>query len=196
MKAREARIQKVVFRRKKEGKTNYRRRIKLLLSGKPRFVIRQSLKNILCQIIEYSPGGDKVMLSATSSELNKFGWKLDKTNLPAAYLTGLLMGKKAKGKIKEAVLDTGLASLTKGSKIFACLKGAVDGGIKINYSEDIMPSQDRISGKHIADYSLKLKNNKELYQKLFSRYIKDNIDPANIVKYFEETRKKIIQGEK
>jgi len=41
---------------------------------------------------------------------------------------------------------------TKGSRIFACLKGVVDAGISIPFSEDILPSKERISGQHIAQY--------------------------------------------
>ena len=45
---------RIKFRRKREGKTDYRKRLKLLLGGKPRLVVRKSLKNITAQIAVYS----------------------------------------------------------------------------------------------------------------------------------------------
>ncbi|MBW2966129.1 50S ribosomal protein L18 [Candidatus Woesearchaeota archaeon] len=183
----------VQFRRKREGKTNYKKRLKLLLANKPRLVIRPSLKNITVQIIEYHPRGDSVVVSAHSIELDKFEWKFNKGNIPAAYLTGLLLGQKAKTKeIKEVVLDIGLMTPIKGSRIFACLKGVVDAGIKIPFSKDILPKEDRIKGDHIAKYVELLKQNKQEL-KQFSRYIKENIDPSQISVVFEEIKNKILK---
>ncbi|MBD3249693.1 50S ribosomal protein L18 [Candidatus Woesearchaeota archaeon] len=143
----------IQFKRKREKKTNYKKRLKILLAQKPRLVIRPSLKNMTAQLIEYHPKGDITIISADSKELEKLGWKFNKGNVPSAYLTGLLIGKKAKEKsIKEAILDTGLCSLTKGSRIYACLKGAVDAGLDIPCSEDIFPEESRIKGEHISSY--------------------------------------------
>ena len=89
-------IKKVNYRRKREGKTNYKKRLKLLLSKKPRLVIRRSLNNISLQIIEYQTNGDKIIVGTNSSELKKMGWTANTGNIPAAYLTGLLLAKKAK----------------------------------------------------------------------------------------------------
>ena len=91
--------------------------------------------------------------------LKKFGWNYSFKNTPAAYLTGLLIGKMAaKKNIKEAILDIGLHSPTKGSKVFAVAKGAIDAGLKIPMSESVVPSEDRIKGEHIASYLQKFKN--------------------------------------
>ena len=43
----------LAFKRRRTGRTNYRRRMKLLLSGIPRIVIRPTNKNLIVQIIEY-----------------------------------------------------------------------------------------------------------------------------------------------
>ena len=184
----------VQFRRKREGKTNYKKRLKLLLAGKPRLVVRPSLKNITIQIVEYHPKGDMVVVSAHSSELDKLGWKFNKGNIPAAYLTGVLLGQKVKDKgIKEVILDIGLASPVKGSRAFACLKGAVDAGIGVPFSEDILPNEERIKGSHIAKYAGLLKENKEKYSKRFSEHIKLNIDPSQIPVIFKEIKNKILK---
>ena len=184
----------VQFRRKREGKTNYKKRLRLLLAGKPRLVIRPSLRNITVQIVEYHPKGDKIVVSAHSSELDKLGWKFNKGNLPAAYLTGLLAGKKAKDKgLKEIILDIGLNSPIKGARIFACLKGVVDASINVPVSEEILPEENRIKGTHIAKYAELLKNNKEEYSKRFSEYIKLDINPIQIPVVFDEIKNNILK---
>jgi len=181
----------ISYRRKREGKTNYKKRLKFLLSNKPRLVVRPSLKNIVVQIIEYHPKGDQTIISAHSRELEKFDWKFSKGNIPAAYLTGFLLGKKAaKKKIKESILDLGLHTSTKGSRIFACLKGVVDAGIKVPVSEEILPSKERVSGQHIVKYAEQLKGKET---KIFSDYMQKNIDVSQLSKVFEEVKNKIIK---
>jgi large subunit ribosomal protein L18 len=178
-------IKKIKYRRKREGKTNYKKRLTLLLSKKPRLVIRRSTNNISLQVIDYHEDGDKVLVSANSSELKSIGWKANTGNIPAAYLTGLLLAKKAKNKkVKEVVVDIGLNTPSKGSRIFSALKGAIDGGLETPHTEDRFPSEDVVSGKEIINY---LKNTK-LIGKQFSSYIKDKID---IAKQFEDVKKKI-----
>lgn len=142
----------VRFRRRRESKTNYARRKKLLIKGVPRLVMRRSNKYITAHITDYNQIGDKTLVFAHSFELKKLGWKHDCKNLPAAYLTGLLIGKKAvKAGIKEAILDLGIHSITKGSRLFSALKGVVDAGLKITHDPKMFPSEERITGKHISD---------------------------------------------
>lgn len=137
------------LKRKSKGKTDYKKRLELIKSKKARLVVRKSLKNISAQLIEYHPGGDKILISAHTKELIKKYNFPAKRNLPSAYLTGLLIASKARQKnIKEAILDTGLYVSIKGSIIYAVLKGAIDGGLKIPYSREILPKQERLLGKH------------------------------------------------
>jgi large subunit ribosomal protein L18 len=139
------------FKRRRKKKTNYRKRLALLKSEKTRLVIRKRLSNISIQFINFKPEGDLTIASAFSTELKKLGWNRT-GNLPAAYLTGLLAGKRAKDKkIEEAVLDLGLQTSTKGSRIYAALKGILDSGIKVPHSKEILPSEERIRGKHISE---------------------------------------------
>ena len=135
----------VPFRRKSKGKTNYKKRLGLLKSKTERIVIRKSNKNILAQIIRYADDGDHVVLQANSTELEKYGWKRNTGNLPAAYLVGYLLGKKAEGK--TVIVDFGLQS--KADRLFALVKGAIDAGLKINCPDEAFPNMDRLSGKHI-----------------------------------------------
>ena len=141
---------RVEFRRRREGKSDYYKRLKLLKSNKPRAVVRISLKNVNIQFTKFDMNGDNIVVSATAKELKKKGWKWSTSNTPAAYLAGIAAGKKAlENGIDEAVLDIGLHVPSKGSKVFASLKGMVDAGIEIPFNEDIIPAEDRLLGKHI-----------------------------------------------
>lgn len=139
-------------RRQREGRTDYRKRLKLLISGKVRVVVRKSIKNTQIQLIKYKEEGDNILASANSIELkSKFHWKFSTSTTPAAYLTGFLAGVRAKDKgISECVLDTGRHPPITGSKIFASLKGLTDAGIECLHSEEKIPTEDRIMGKHLA----------------------------------------------
>jgi len=155
------------FKRRRLGKTDYKKRLKLLLSKKPRLVVRKSLKYIRTQIIEFDKTGDKTIVAASSEELKKLGWKFAFDNLPAAYLTGLIMGKRAVKKgVKEAVLDSGLYSSTSGNRIYAAVKGVIDAGLKIPVSEEVFPKGERIKGLHIANYLDKFKSLPEQFEKI------------------------------
>ena len=143
------------LKRRTKQRTNYRKRLALLKSEKTRLVIRKSLSNVSIQFINFKTDGDETIASAVSTELKKFGWSKF-GNIPAAYLTGLLAGKRAKDKdIKEAILDLGLQASTKGSRLYAALKGVLDSGIDVPHSKDILPSEERIKGKHISDEIIK-----------------------------------------
>ncbi len=181
----------VEYRRKREGRTNYRKRLKLLTSNNLRLIIRKSLKNISSQLVEYDVNGDKVILGTSSNELKKkYDWKLSKSNIPAAYLTGLLLGTKAKKKgIKKAILDLGLNASAKGGRIYALLKGASDAGLEIPHSKEMLPSDDSIKGANIVKYFNLTKDNK-----LFSKYKKENMNISEISKIIDDIKKKILQG--
>ena len=126
------------FRRRREGNTNYTKRKALLKSGIPRLIIRITGKHTIAQLTESTPTGDRVITSANSKELkNKYGWKGGSNNIPASYLTGLLAGKRANSKrMNKAIADIGLRRITKGSRIFCTLKGAIDSGLDIPHKEE------------------------------------------------------------
>lgn len=162
----------------------------MLMSNKLRLVIRKSLNNMTTQIVEYNAKGDKIVLCAHSSELRKFGWNVNKGNIPSAYLTGLLLGVKAKKKgVNDAILDIGLQKV--GQRIYAALKGAVDAGLNVPHSKEILPNEGRIKGQHISEYASKVSEK----EKIFSNYLKNNSDPTQLTKIFEETKNKIKGAE-
>ncbi len=181
------------FRRRREGKTDYRARYRMVLSKKIRAVVRKSLKNMVVQFVETRPEGDHTLSFTKSTELVKYGWEYNRGNTPAAYLTGFLAGCKAiKAGITEAILDIGPQRSVRGSRIYATLKGLVDAGLEIPHNPSIFPSPERIRGEVIAEWAKKLKeDNEEYYKKQFSEYLEKNLDPENIPKAFEEVLKKI-----
>ena len=117
-----------IFRRRKAGLTDYRRRLKLLRGRK---------------------------VTVTGSDLTKkYGWPEDfsQKSVPASYLVGFAMGKAAMAHgYEEAVLDVGLAATPVGGRVFAALKGMVDAGLEVPHGEQVLPEEDRINGAHIGD---------------------------------------------
>jgi len=144
---------RVPFRRRRENKTNYHNRLKLLSSRKPRVVIRKTNSNIIIQMIKYNPNGDLVLASAISNELDSYGYDKNKKNIPAAYLTGFLFGLKVKKNlnIDEAILDIGLNTSIKGSRVYAALKGIIDSGFNVRHNPEILPEDDLVMGHHIDE---------------------------------------------
>ena len=126
----------IAKKRRREGKTNYLKRMRLL--------------------------EDAVKYTIISKKLLDYGWPKDKINslksIPAAYLTGLTFGKSLKNE-KEAILDIGLIRSTKGSRIYAALKGIIDSGFNINHNKGILPREDKIVNDKNRDFFEKVKNN-------------------------------------
>ena len=172
-------IKVLQYRRKREGRTDYKKRLKMLVSGTPRLVVRRTNKNIIVQIVDYADQGDKVIVTANSSELAKLGWKHATGNIPAAYLTGMLVAQKAKKKgVEKAIVDLGLQLQRAGTRLYAAVKGVKDNGIEVPASDDIFPPEDRLSGKHIANYA---KNGKF------------KTSPVDIEKSFNELKQKLMK---
>jgi len=131
---------RVYFRRRREGKTDFAKRLALIKSGKTRMVVRKSNKGVLVQFIDFSPEGDKTLLTVNNAYLTKqYSWPA-KRNVWTAYLAGLAAGKLAQKKgVKEFVLDIGMHIPSKGSVVFAALKGAADSGLSTNFDKEMVP---------------------------------------------------------
>ena len=145
---------KVQYKRRRENKTDYVARRKMLEGDIPRIVIRKTNRYIIAELVKSKEAQDSVICSVNSKELIKYGWpnSFSIKNLPACYLTGFLLGKKIKEKNNEkAILDIGLIRSTKGNKIYAVLKGVLDAGINVAHSEEILPEEKRILGSHINE---------------------------------------------
>ena len=178
----------VPFRRRKEKATDYRKRLALVKSGKPRMVVRRSNKHVLVQIVEFDPNGDKVLVSVNSKNLKKFKWA-SRRNLPTAYLTGYyagMLGKKA--GVKEFVLDIGLVPPIIGGLPFAAQKGAMDAGLASPSGEEIV-DPERVKGAHIEALANSLSDAD--YKKRFSSYMKEGFDPKKFTSLFESAKEAI-----
>jgi len=127
-----------------------------MLIGKRDFItVKISNENTQVQIHKPEIAGDKVIASAHSRFLLKKGWNGSRKNIPAAYLTGYLAGKKALvNGGKDAILYSGVDRYT--SRMAAALKGVVDAGLQIPADPESFPPDERIKGEH-----LKVKNDIE-----------------------------------
>jgi len=185
---------KVPERRRREGKTNYYKRYKMVLSRKLRLVVRRTNKYIDVKIAKAEPRGDVTIAAAHSIELaKKFGWKGGTKSTPAAYLTGYLAALRAlKAGVAEAIADIGLHRAVKGARVFAAVKGAVDAGLKVPVSEEVLPDLERIRGEHIAKWAAELEStDPELFKARFSLILARGLDPKDYPKHFEEVLAKI-----
>jgi large subunit ribosomal protein L5e len=202
----------VKWRRRREGKTDYYFRKRMICqdkrkynSPKYRIVVRLSKRNIICQFVNSNIEGDRVINAFYSNKLLSFGIPFGLTNFPSAYACGIFLSKKILARknidIKhsyinipnttKAFLDIGLARATAGHKVFACMKGVIDGGIYVPHSEKKYPGYTvekgfdpialklRIKGEHIYDYMSNLKEEDEIkFNKYFSSSIKLKISPS------------------
>jgi len=139
-------------RRRLENKTNYTKRLLLLKGDHLRLVVRKTNKYLILQIVESDDAKDKVLYSLNTRDLLKQGWPKDKSgslkSLAAGYLAGLLLGKKAKEIKQIVILDSGLIPNTKGSRVYAVVKGISDSGINNKNNKKVIPSDEMIKGKY------------------------------------------------
>ncbi|PSP70444.1 50S ribosomal protein L18 [Halobacteriales archaeon QH_9_66_26] len=173
----------VPMRRRREVRTDYHQRLRLLKSGKPRLVARKSNRHVRAQLVTPGPDGDETHASANSGDLAEYGWEAPTGNLPSAYLTGLLAGLRARDTdVDEAVLDIGLNAATPGNKVFAIQEGAIDAGLDVPHNESVFAEWSRTSGEHVADYAES--RDEPLYSNGF--------DATELPDHFEEVRTTIM----
>jgi len=229
----------VKFRRRREGKTDYRARIRLITQDKNKYstpkyrlIARKTNKDIIAQIAYATIQGDRIVSAAYAHELPRYGIKLGLTNYAAAYATGLLLARrhlttiglasKYQGKVDadgadytveaaegprpfKALLDVGLARTTTGARVFAVMKGALDGGINIPHSvkrfagysgesKKLVPDvlKKYIFGGHVADYMKKLQQDDPTsYNRQFSRFVKAGIKAGDLESIYKNAHKAI-----
>lgn len=99
-------------------------------------------------------------------------------------------------RIFRCYLDVGLNRTSTGARIFAVMKGAVDGGLNIPHSTKRFPGYDaeskqfnaethrnHIFGLHVADYMKSLEEeDPEAFKRQFSQYIKLGINADQVSK--------------
>jgi len=197
-------------------------------ASKYRMVVRITNRNVVCQMVSSKVIGDEVLAVAYSSELSRYGLEVGLTNYAACYATGLLLARRVLKKVGldetytgtdeitgeyfceemdeeedakspfRAFLDVGLRPTTTGARVYAAMKGAVDGGIAIphtwsgkpfpgwykedgreNFEADVL--RKYIFGGHVAEYMTKLQEeDEEKYEKHFSQYIKKGVSADDL----------------
>eukprot|EP00210_Caulerpa_lentillifera_P002953 g2820.t1 len=199
---------------------------------KYRMIVRFTNKDIICQIAYATLQGDVIIAAAYAHELPRYGVKVGLTNYAAGYCVGLLLARRLLTKLgldtayvglEEAtgedynveeegerkpfycILDTGLVRTTSGAKVFACLKGALDGGLDIPHKEkrfvgydaesgkmDIEVLKNHIYGGHVSDYMSQMKeDDPDKYEAHFSQYIKAGIEPDDLEDMYRSAHEKI-----
>lgn len=154
----------IAKRRRREAKTNYLKRMKLLKGNSPRVVFRKTNINVIAQYITSKEAQDKIEIGINSKILLKYGWpkeaKKSLKSIPASYLTGFALGKKILDeKKKTPIIDFGMIRNLHKTKIYAFVKGLIDSGlkIKVDKNKDIFPDESRIKGesmKNKIDFNL------------------------------------------
>ena len=183
------------LKRIRTHKTNYRKREALLISKQDFVTIKITNQNVIAQVLKPEIQGDIVRVSTHSRELRRYGWKGSLNSLPACYLVGLVLGRKALEKgVDKAVLYIGNKPFT--SRIAACMKGIVQAGINIPISSESYPTEHRLNGQHIAEYALKIKTEDiNKYNKYFSSLLKEGLVPENYQSHVEEITARILKEE-
>jgi len=184
-----------MYRRRREGKTDYRLRKKIVISHLPFVAIRVSNKNILLQIIKAETNGDTILGSAQSKQLQKFGWPFTRKSIPASYLCGLMLGLRVKDKIgSRVIVYMGVEPYIIASRAAAAIKGLVDSGLKVEANPKSFPEDEKIRGDHIVSYVKNLRaSDLDLYNKRFSNYIREGLNVEEFSNIFEKVRKAIIE---
>jgi len=111
----------VKFRRRREGKTDYYARKRLVVQDKNKYntpkyrmIVRFTNKDIICQIAYARIEGDVIVGAAYSHELPRYGVKVGLTNYAAAYCTGLLLGRRILNQFKLDTIYEGQTEVTGG----------------------------------------------------------------------------------
>ncbi|PIN93545.1 50S ribosomal protein L18 [Candidatus Pacearchaeota archaeon CG10_big_fil_rev_8_21_14_0_10_31_24] len=154
-------MKRTIRRRRLEAKTDYKARLTLLKSGKPRLVVRRTNKYIIAQIVTTDIAQDKVIKSVISKDLIAKGWPESKKgslkSKAAAYLTGYLLGKEVKSKVPKAIFDIGMYRNLEKSRLYAVLKGALDAGLDIPHNPNVLITDEEISKLENKELITKLK---------------------------------------
>jgi len=159
-------------RRRKEFKTDYKKRFALLKSGLPRVIFRKTNKYLIVQYVKSDNAQDKILLGIDSKVLLKYGWPKEESikSIPAAYLTGYLFGKKILLKKldgspesslgegspessfeEKPIIDFGMARVLHKTRVYAFILGLIDSGIKIECKKESFPEESRIKGNHLKN---------------------------------------------
>eukprot|EP00887_Chlorella_sp_A99_P008191 scaffold12.g8191.t1 len=168
----------VKYRRRRQGKTDYRARLRLTTQDKNkyntpkyRFVVRFTNKDVVCQVVYATMAGDRIVASAYSHELPRYGLSVGLTNYSAAYATGLLLARRV---LQKLGLDKHYAGNTE------------DAG------EDYTILKKYIFGGHVGEYMEEMQEeDPEKYQAHFAAYLKAGVEPEELEDLYTKVHENI-----
>lgn len=148
---------RIAKRRRREGKTDYLKRLKMLKSDRPRLVLRKTNRYLIAQYVESLEAQDKIIFGVDSRKLLNFGWPKELSgslkSLSASYLFGILCGKKIlNSDLEDPIIDLGLQRVLHKTRLQAFIKGLVDAGLKIAHNSEALPEEERIKGKNLKNF--------------------------------------------
>ncbi|CAI0544341.1 unnamed protein product [Linum tenue] len=182
----------VKYKRRRDGKTDYRARIRLINQDKNkyntpkyRFVVRFTNKDVVAQIISSTIAGDNVMAAAYSHELPRYGLEVGLTNYAAAYCTGLLLARRVLKMLEmdqeyEGNVEDGGLDIPHSEKRFA-------GFSKDSKQLDAEVHRKYLYAGHVANYMRILQEDEpEKYHSHFSEYLKRGIGPDEVDELYKK----------
>nr|GEZ87143.1 60S ribosomal protein L5-like [Tanacetum cinerariifolium] len=197
----------VKFKRRREGKTDYRARVRLINQDKNkyntpkyRYVVRFTNKDIVAQVISATIAGDFVLASAYAHELPQYGLKVGLTNYSAAYCTGLLLARRVLKKLEmdeeyqgniEATGEDFSVEPAESRRPFRALLDV--GLLRTTTGNRVFGAlKGALDGVHLCGHvaaymKALIEDEPEKYQTHFSEYIKAGVEPDNM----EELYKKV-----
>ncbi len=156
-----------------------------MISKRPRVVVRKSGRDLTIQLVQHGAAGDTTIAAARALDLRNLGYKGGTGNIPAAYLTGFLFANRARAAgYSNGVLDMGLNANSRGSRIYAAVMGALEGGFDIPFDRKPLPAPERTRGEHIAAFA-------DANPARFSKYA---IDPKGLPDHVDSMRREIFDG--
>ncbi|TNN69831.1 60S ribosomal protein L5 [Liparis tanakae] len=183
----------VKFRRRREGKTDFFARKRLVVQDKNKYntpkyrmIVRFSNRDICCQIAYAKIEGDHIVCASYSHELPNYGITVGLTNYAAAYCTGLLLARRLLQKFGMDQVYEGQVEVTGDDlKRFPGYDSE---------SKDFNAEMHRkhIMGMNVADYmSYLMEEDEDAYKKQFSRFIKNGVTPDAVEEMYKKAHASI-----
>ncbi|CAB1317763.1 unnamed protein product [Coregonus sp. 'balchen'] len=200
----------VKFRRRREGKTDYFARKRLVIQDKNKYntpkyrmIVRFSNRDICCQIAYAKIEGDQIVGAAYSHELPKYGITVGLTNYAAAYCTGLLLARRLLNKFGLDQVYEGQVEVTGDEFNVESIDGQPGAFTTKRFPGYDMESKEfnaemhrkHIMGMNVSDYmSYLMEEDEDAYKKQFSRFIKNGVTPDTVEEMYKKAHAAIREN--
>ncbi|CAO2594053.1 60S ribosomal protein L5 [Lemmus lemmus] len=195
----------VRFRRRREGKTDYYARKRLVIQDKNKYntpkygmIVRVTNRDIICQIAYARIEGEMIVCAAYAHQLPKYGVKVGLTNYAAAYCTSLLLARRLLNRFGMDKIYEGQVEVTG----YEYNVESIDGHTKRfpGYDSESKEFNAEVHRKHIigqnvADYMRYLmEEDEDAYKKQFSQYTKNNVTPDMMEEMYKKAHAAIREN--